>query len=77
MSKQFRQAHLGREEWVLLEEEVEIEGKKYMIGHTKEYLKVAVKGENLTKNSLVCGKISSFLTSEVMLIEKNAIAQWR
>ena len=31
---------------------MEIEGKKYMMGHTKEYLKVAVEGENLTKKQL-------------------------
>ena len=42
MSKAYRASFLGRETEVLLEEPVEIGGARYMVGHTKEYVKAAV-----------------------------------
>ena len=46
--KDFEQWYIGTEEKVLLEEMVEINGTKYMQGHTERYVKVVVKfDENL------------------------------
>ncbi len=41
MSREFRGYYLGKEEEVLFEEAVQIEGKDYFVGYTKEYVKVA------------------------------------
>lgn len=72
MSKNYRASFLGTETEVLLEEPVTIDGKRYMIGHTKEYVKVVVPyDENrpeLAKNSFVTGTMKEFLTDEVIYL---------
>ncbi len=70
MSKAYRASFLGQETEVLLEEPVEIDGEKYMIGHTKEYVKVVVPFDEtrleLAKNCFVTGVMKEFLTDEVI-----------
>ncbi len=70
MSRKYRESFLGTETEVLLEEPVIINGERYMIGHTKEYVKVVVPFEEnrpeLTKNSFVTGTMKEFLTDEVI-----------
>jgi len=72
MSKNYRASFLGTETEVLLEEPVTIDGKRYMIGHTKEYVKVVVPyKENrpeLAKNCFVSGTMKEFLTDEVIYL---------
>ena len=38
---------------MLVEEKVQIEGTEYWIGHTKEYMKVALQSENNLENQLL------------------------
>jgi threonylcarbamoyladenosine tRNA methylthiotransferase MtaB len=70
MSRKYRESFLGQETEVLLEEPVTINGEQYMIGHTKEYVKVVVPyDENrpeLAKNCFVTGIMKEFLTDEVI-----------
>lgn len=42
LSEQYRRSFLGKKTEILLEEETEIDGKAYMIGHTREYVKAVV-----------------------------------
>ena len=76
MSRKYRESFLGTEVEVLLEEPVEILGKKYMIGHTKEYVKAAIPfDENrpeIGKNRFVRGTLSDFLTDEIITLAENA-----
>jgi len=49
----YEEQFVGTTVEVLMEEQVEIGGETYQVGHTKEYVKVALKtGENL-QNQLV------------------------
>lgn len=69
-SEEFRSYYLGRAVEILLEEEKEIEGKKYFLGHTRDYVKVAVESsEAMHANSLVPVRITSSLTEEILLAE--------
>lgn len=73
MSKKFREYYIGRNTQVLFEERKEIEGTAYFIGHTKEYVKVAVEcksadGRNL-ENTLVDIKPIQFVDAEVLLAQ--------
>lgn len=45
MSEEFRQYYLGRDVEVLMEEPIEIEGKIYTAGYTREYVRAAAEGE--------------------------------
>ncbi len=72
MSKNYRASFLGTETEVLLEEPVTIDGKQYMIGHTKEYVKAVVPFDasrpDLAKNCFVKGILKEFLTDEVIYL---------
>ncbi len=62
----YMKSHIGRTEEVLLEEEKTILGKKYMIGHTPDYIPVAVPSEGQTPGDIVNVTLSGMLTDEIM-----------
>ena len=74
MSKAYRASFLGRETEVLMEEPVEIGGARYMVGHTKEYVKAAIRLEGrdpkALKNTFVSGILGDFLTEEILLLNE-------
>jgi threonylcarbamoyladenosine tRNA methylthiotransferase MtaB len=68
-SKKFRCYYIDRQVEVLIEEIKEIQGSKYYIGHTKEYVKVAVEiTPDIKENTLVTGVIVGFLTDEILIM---------
>ena len=66
-SEEFRRYYLGRPAEILMEEPVVIEGVKYMMGHTREYVKGAVPYREGLKNAVVCGTFIGSLTGEILL----------
>lgn len=68
MSKEFRDAHIGKEDEALLEEPVQIDGVDYYVGFTKEYVKVAVRSEKDLSNCMVRGRIEGALNENVYLM---------
>ena len=69
-SLEYRGRFLGTEEEILLEEAIEIDGTKYMMGHTRQYVKGAVPYEEGLKNKTVKGIFTKALNEEVLLLEK-------
>ncbi len=65
----FRKHCLGQFDELLSEEVVEINGRKYIFGHTKEYVKAAVPYFAEGQNKLIKGRLTSFLTEEILLME--------
>lgn len=73
-SKQFRAHYLGQEAEVLLEETKEIDGTHYLLGHTRDYVKVAVplaenEGKAIT-NTVVHGIVEGFVSDEILRMPK-------
>ncbi len=68
-SKEYRSKLLGKNAEVLFEEEKDINGSVYQLGHTKEYIKVAKKSTQDLSNSIVSGHISAFLTDDILLMD--------
>lgn len=74
-SGEFRRYYIGKEVEVLLEEAKEIEGKNYFLGHTRDYVRVAipVHGEesgqegSLSSNRIIRARIQENLTEEILL----------
>lgn len=67
-SAQFRKLYIGREAEVLLEESVEIDGELWRVGHTKDYVKVAVKAKEAPPaNTIVKVPVRGFLTEEILV----------
>lgn len=59
--KEFEQYYLGKSVEVLMEEEIEKDGKYFQTGHTKEYIRIAVESEENWQNKLVNVKIDDHL----------------
>lgn len=73
LKENYRKEKIGEKVSVLFEEEKEINGKKYQVGHTKEYIEVAVE----TKENLA-GKIEEvflkdFIDTEIMLATRKVL----
>lgn len=72
-SKAFREDYIGKSVEVLLEEQKEIKGTQYIIGHTKEYVKAAaaVTGVNgsILENEIVQGTVTGFLEADILLLQ--------
>ncbi len=73
-SKQFRAHYVGQEAEVLLEETKEIGGTEYLLGHTRDYVKVAVpvteNRDKVATNTVVRGVVEGFVNDEILLIHK-------
>ncbi len=65
-SKEFRAGFIGKEVDVLLEEEKCIEGQPYWIGHTKEYVKIALPAGDYVKNMQVKAAVKAFLQDDIL-----------
>ena len=74
-SREFRAHYLGQEVEVLIEEQKEIGGKVYWLGHTDTYVKAAFAADSAEcmdySNRLVHGRAVSFLADEVLEIALN------
>ncbi len=72
-SELFRSRYIGKTVDVLLEEEKEIGGSIYFLGHTKDYVKVAIPvvadEEGLKTNEIVEAGVKGYLTEEILLGE--------
>ena len=68
LSEQYRRSFLGKKTEILLEEETQIDGKAYMIGHTREYVKAVVPLEKGRKNQIAEGVLTEMLTPEILLL---------
>lgn len=68
--KEFRALRIGKEDELLCEEIFVKDGVEYFTGYTKEYVKIAVLKSNLKTNDIVNGRITDFLTDDILLLEK-------
>ena len=68
LSDAYRRSFLGKEEEVLLEERVSAEGRDYMIGHTRQYVKAVVPYREGLKNVTVRGKLERMVTDEILFL---------
>ena len=69
--KEYENTFLGKEVEVPLEEEVDIQGKSFYLGHTREYVKVAVpKLEKYSVNQELTVKAEQFLQPHILLGEE-------
>ena len=68
-SHHFREAYLHRETEVLFEEEKEIDGKSFQIGHTREYIRVAVQTTENLSGKVCVGRPIGFLKADILLFQ--------
>ena len=69
-SCEYRKSYLGKRVEALMEEEKVINGKKYQVGYTKTYVKVAVPVKEDMSNQIIEGKAVELLNNEYLLLER-------
>ncbi len=67
-SREFRGRYIGREAEILLEEKKNIRGRDYVIGHTRDYVKIAVPpvGVGVGPNAVITALATGFITDEIL-----------
>ena len=70
MTREYMKRHIGRNERVLIEEQQVIFGKKYMTGHTPDYIMTAVSDTSLSPGDVADLKLTGILTEEIMKAEE-------
>lgn len=68
-SVKYLQEHFGKELEVLMEEKMTVSEETYFVGHTKEYIRVAVKTEENLTNRFVTVKAKGILKDLILLGE--------
>jgi len=67
MSMDYKSLFLGKIEKILFEEEIEIDGKIYQIGHNERYLKFALRSDENMINRIIRVKTERMLTDDLLL----------
>lgn len=70
LSGRYREEYLHKEVEVLFEEEKTINGKKYQIGHTREYIKAAAETGKDLSGQIFTGVLESFLQPDILLFQE-------
>ena len=65
-SKKFRSRYIGEETEVLFEETKEINGELFWVGHTADYVKVAINTDENMANCMKKVFVAEFLTDEIL-----------
>ena len=69
-SLEYRSYYVGKNVEVLFEEAKVMEGKTYQVGHTKDYVKIAVETEDNLANTLAVVQVTGFLSDEILVALK-------
>ncbi len=69
MRKGYQNQFKGRTEYVLIEEEVTIDGVTYQIGHNERYLKLAIVSDHDYTNGIVKVTVKDNITDDLLLCE--------
>lgn len=70
MKDDFLEACKDQEQIFLIEEETEIDGTKYMTGHSKNYIRCAFEMDGLVPNMVIKGTINSKLNEEFVFCKR-------
>jgi threonylcarbamoyladenosine tRNA methylthiotransferase MtaB len=68
MSHEYRESFVGEKVTVLLEEPFVFEGRRYFVGYTTTYIKVAYETAEELGNQFVTGRITGQLSDEIYLL---------
>lgn len=63
----YLEGFIGKQTEVLFEEKVTIDGREYWLGHTKEYVKIAVETEDNLVNQIIAVQPVKLINNEIVL----------
>ena len=69
-AKEYEEAMIGKTIELLIEEEIEEDGKNWYVGHSREYVRAVIKKTDVHQvNDLVEAKVTGFLTDHLLRAE--------
>ena len=71
MSAEYRKGYVGSSMKVLVEEKTEINNEEYYTGHTKNYIKVMIKGKDIASLYGEASAINEILNVKIVDINHN------
>lgn len=72
-SQSFREYYNGKELEVLTEEMISVDGKSYLVGYNKEYVRAAIEvrdDADMKVNEILRGRVKGMLSEEILLLEE-------
>ncbi len=66
LSLKYRRSFLNQEEEVLMEEKEILDGREYLTGHTRRYVKAAIPWDESLRGCMVTGRLDRMLNEETM-----------
>ena len=73
LRKEYILKFIGKNRDVLFEEEININGKSFFTGYTKEYVRVAVESDKDISGEIINVKMKELLNNEILLAEMEKI----
>ena len=67
LTKEFRQAKIGQDTTVKKKKKILLDNKEYWVGHTVDYIKIAVPEKENLEGQIRKVNVKDFLTNEIML----------
>lgn len=67
LHRRYIEGLIGKQTEVLFEEKVTIDGREYWLGHTKEYVKIAVETEDNLVNQIIAVQPVKLINNEIVL----------
>ena len=67
--KAYMESFLGKTVEILVEENLDLDGKTYQTGHTKEYMRAVVKSEKILENHIVKAQVREIYHDEMLKCE--------
>lgn len=67
MRENYLKSQLGKTKSVLFEEEIEIDGEKYWVGHTKDYIQVVVKSDKIIAGGIKDVNLEKIVKNQIIL----------
>ncbi|MCI9127558.1 MAG: tRNA (N(6)-L-threonylcarbamoyladenosine(37)-C(2))-methylthiotransferase MtaB [Eubacterium sp.] len=67
LTKNYRKSFIGQKESVLIEEIKKINGTEYYVGHTMNYIEVAIESKEDVSGKVIEVEIKDFINDEIML----------
>lgn len=69
LSREYREQYIGKQITVLTEDCVQLSGESWRLGHTQTYVKAALPARLAGRNELIAGRVTGFLTDEILRLE--------
>lgn len=70
LRKKYIEENMDKKLEILAEEKLEIDGKCYISGHSREYIKVVFEGTDSDLNQVVCGRMTGLTHEDFVICER-------